>query len=124
ACGRVADLFTDRDRLAQRNEPCQVAFNGVKRYARHGHGRAGGHAALGQGKIQEASASLCILVKQFIKVAHAVEQQMVACLGLEAVILLHHGSVAGISDLRRHYLRGACYLWPERSTHYITTYAS
>ena len=49
-----------------------------------------GGAALGQRDVEQLCGSHCIFVKQFVKIAHAVEQQHVGMLCLDAQVLLHH----------------------------------
>src|SRR5690606_28466262 len=44
---------------------------------------------------QQPGTTLCIFIEQLVEVAHAIEQQIVSGLGLEAEILLHHGGMTG-----------------------------
>ncbi len=58
----------------------------------HRHGFAVMFAARGQRDVEHAGGDPGILEEQFEEIAHAVEQQRVACLALEREILLHHRS--------------------------------
>lgn len=59
--------------------------------ARHRDRFARGCAALGQRDIQQLRRTFGIVIKQFVKVAHAVKQQDLRVLSLQLKILLHHG---------------------------------
>jgi hypothetical protein len=45
--------------------------------------------------IQESRGAAGVVVEHFVEIAHAIEQEHVRMLRLEAQILLHHGSVVG-----------------------------
>ncbi len=63
--------------------------------AAHGNGRAGRLAAGSQSDIENVGGCFGIIVKQFIEIAHAVKQQLIRMLCLDAKILLHHGGMLG-----------------------------
>ena len=65
----------------------------MKWHACHGNGFAGCLAAVGEGDVHEASGTLGVFKKHFVKVTHSVKNQGVGKLRLDAQILLHHGRV-------------------------------
>jgi hypothetical protein len=71
----------------------QIAVEGDGRYARHRDRRAGGGAALGQRNVQKLGGTARVVVEHFVEIAHAIEQQDVGVLRLDAQVLLHHGGV-------------------------------
>ncbi len=60
-------------------------------YAGHGNGLARGLAPRGQRDVQKACGLPRVVVEQLIEVSHAVEQQDIGMLCLDAKVLLHHG---------------------------------
>ena len=99
---RVADLFADRHRLAQRHQPRQVALVGVVGHAGHRDRLAGGTAALGQGDVEQARGLARVVVEQFVEIAHPEEQQDVRVLRLGGEELAHQ---------RRVLLEGHAQAW-------------
>ena len=97
ARGRVTDLLTDGDRLAEPDEAGEIVVHGVIRHARHRNRLAGGSSAARQRDVDEFGHSAGIVIEQLVEVAHAVEQQHVRVLGLQAEVLLHHRGV-GLSQ--------------------------
>ena len=97
--GRVADLFTDRHRLAGADQACQVALGAVIGNAGHGNRLAGGLPALGQGNVEGRGGALGVLVEQLVEVPHAVEQQHLGVLALDPQVLGHHRRMAGGAGL-------------------------
>ena len=95
AGGRVANLFANGNRLPLIHQFCEVVFYRVVGNARHRDRFARGCAALGQRDIQQLRRTFGIVIKQFVKVAHAVKQQDLRVLSLQLKILLHHGGVVG-----------------------------
>ena len=67
----------------------------MHRYAGHGDGFPGRLSARGQGDIEQPGGAPGVVVKQFVEIPHAIEQQNVRVFRLDAEVLLHHGSVAG-----------------------------
>jgi hypothetical protein len=67
------------------------------RHARHFYWFAGGSAARGERDVEQPRCALGVVVEQLVEIPHAVEQQHVRMLRLEAQVLLHHGRV-----IRRH----------------------
>ncbi len=65
------------------------------RDAAHGNGFAGGLTAGGEGDVEQFGRALGIVEKQFVKVAHAVKQQLVGVLGFDAQVLRNHGRMGG-----------------------------
>jgi hypothetical protein len=90
---RVADLFADRHRLAQRDQASQVGLDRVHRHARHRDRLAGRGAALGQGDVEQARGAARVLVEELIEIPHPEEQQDVRVLCLRRVVLAHERRV-------------------------------
>ena len=91
--GRIADLFGNRHRQARANEAGEIGFGGVIGHAGHGNVGAGGFAAGGEGNIEQLRGALGVLVEQLVEIAHAIEEQLVGVVALDAQILAHHGAV-------------------------------
>ena len=116
--GGVADLFADGDRFAQLHQPREVLLGGVIRHARHLDRLAVGGAALRQRDVEQLGRALGVVVEQLVEIAHAVEQQHVRMLRLDAQVLLHHGCVLRISDqsgiLVDAQIIGLTHCWDDR----------
>ncbi len=93
--GGIADLLADGHRLAQPHQAAQVALHRVHGHARHGNRRPRRLAPGGQGDVQQLRHPPGVVVEQLVEIAHAVEQQPVGLLRLDAQVLLHHRRVAG-----------------------------
>ena len=93
AGGHIAHLFANGHRFAQLEQTRQIGFDRVKRHPRHHHRLAARLAALRERDVEQAGGLFGIGKEQLVEVAHAVEQQRVGVLGLEAEVLLHHGGV-------------------------------
>ncbi len=91
---RIADLLADRHRFAAAHEFREIALDAVVRHARHRDRLAGRLAARGQRDVEQPRGALRIVVKQLVEIAHAIEQQHVRVLRLEAQVLLHHGGMS------------------------------
>ena len=91
----IADLLADRDRLAELDQPREIAFRRVIGNARHRNRRACRSAALGQRQIEQPRRLARIVVKKFIEIAHAEEHQRVRILRLGGEVLAHQGCVLG-----------------------------
>ena len=89
----VAALLANGDRLALAHQPRQVGIEGNYRHTGHGNRRPRGGAALSQCNIQQLRGAARIVIEHLVKIAHAVEQQHVRMLRLDAQVLLHHGGV-------------------------------
>ncbi len=89
----VALLFADGDGDAPTHELREVRLGAVKRHARHRDRLPGGAAARRERDVQQCSSATSVLVEQLVKVAHAVEEQSVRVLSLDAQVLLHHRRV-------------------------------
>ena len=61
----------------------------------HGHGVLRVPAATGQGDLQFTGRGDGIVEEKLVKVAHPIEQQRIRVVGLDAQILLEHGSQLG-----------------------------
>ncbi len=110
AGGGVADLFADGDGLAHLHQPRQVLLGGVVRHARHLDRLPVGSAALGERDVEQLGCAHCIVMEQLVEIAHAVEQQHVRMLRLDAQVLLHHGSLLGVDGQVVH----SCSAWRKR----------
>jgi hypothetical protein len=95
ARGRIADLFADRDALAELDEFRQILLDRHDRNASHLHRRAIGRAACGQLDVEQTRRALGVIEEELVEIAHPVEQQDVRVLRLDAQILLHHRRMAG-----------------------------
>jgi hypothetical protein len=76
----------------------------VKRHARHRNRLTGGLTARRQRDVEQARGALRVVVEQLVEIAHAIEQQHVRVLRLEAQVLLHHRGMLG----GRCHRPGAC----------------
>src|SRR5205823_4936155 len=88
--GRVGQLLADRDALALAHQPPEIGVHGVIRHARHRDRLAGRLAARGERDVEERSGPAGVVVEQLVEIAHAVEEQHVRVLTLDAQVLLHH----------------------------------
>ena len=88
--GRIAELFADGDGSSDAREPRQVAVHAVEGHARHGDGTSRGAPPGGEGDVEQARRLAGVVEEQLVEIAHAVEQQDVLELGLDAQVLLHH----------------------------------
>jgi len=91
----VALLLADGHGLAAPHQPGHIGLQVVHRHPGHGDGLAAALAALGQGDVQQRCRPLGIVVEQLVEVPHAVEQEDVRVLRLDAEELLDHGGVGG-----------------------------
>ncbi len=94
AGGRIPHLFANGHRYAQLDQSRQVGFRRMVGHARHGDGGAAGLAPFGEGDVQQAGGPLRVLVKEFVEVPHAIEQQQIRMLRLEAQVLAHDRRMA------------------------------
>ncbi|HTD33175.1 MAG TPA: dynamin family protein, partial [Candidatus Elarobacter sp.] len=83
------------DRLAAAHQAREVAVRGVVGDAGHGNGRPGGLAARGEGDVQQGRSTPRVLEEELVEIAHAVEEQRVRILALDAQVLLHHRGMGG-----------------------------
>jgi len=89
----IALLFADRDRHASAYELREIRLSAVKRHARHRDRLPCRTAARRKRDVEQCSRTTSVLVEELVEVAHAVEQQCVRVLGLDAQVLLHHRRV-------------------------------
>ncbi len=87
----ILGLFADRDRVARRDQRVQVVVRPLHRHAAHGDVLALMLAALGQDDAEHLGRNGRILEEELVEIAHAVEQQGIGMVGLDAEILRHHG---------------------------------
>ena len=90
---RVADLFADRDRLAELHESREIRLDRVEGHARHPDRLARRGTALRERDVEQARGAFGVLEEEFVEVAHAVEQQLVRMLRLDPEVLGHHRGV-------------------------------
>ncbi len=90
---RVAHLLGDHHRLAQLQQAREILLGAVIRHPGHPDRRAGRRAACGERDVQEPRRLLRVIEEQLVEIAHAIEQQHIGMLRLDAEILLHHGRV-------------------------------
>jgi len=105
---RVADLFADRDRLAELHEPGEISLDGVIRHASHRDRCACRCTALGQRDVEQACGLARIVVEQLVEVAHAEQHERVRIFRLCGEILAHQWRVLRSVD-DRHPVR-PCWL--------------
>jgi hypothetical protein len=90
AGGGVADLLADRHRFAHFYQSSEVLLGSVIGHTGHSDRRAVGRAAPGQRDIEQLGRAHRIVMEQFVEIPHAVKQQHVGMLCLDAQVLLHH----------------------------------
>ena len=90
---RIADLLADRHRFAASHELREITFDAVERHAGHRDRLAGGLTARRQRDVEQSRGALRVVEEQLVEVAHAIEQQHVRVLRLQAQVLLHHRGV-------------------------------
>ena len=100
--GGIADLLADRHRLAELDQLREVLLDRVVR-ARPAIliGSPADCAALRERDVEQARRLLGVVEEQLVEIAHAVEQEHVGMLRLDAQVLLHHRRVWRRSDFRR-----------------------
>ena len=85
---RVFHLVADGHLSSCLEEPRDIAGRRVKRNAAHRH-----DAAPGERDVEQLRAGLCVLEKEFVKIAQAEEQQrVIRQFALDAPVLRHHRS--------------------------------
>ena len=89
----IADLFADRDRFAPLDEPGEILLERMVGHAGHLDWLAGGGAAAGERDIEESRRFFRVAKKELVKIPHAIEQEHVGVLRLDAQVLLHHWSM-------------------------------
>ncbi len=92
---RVADLFADRDRLAEPHQLRQILLDRVVRNAGHGDGRARRRSARGERDVEQRRRTLGVGVEQLVEVPHPIEHELVRMLRLHPQVLLHHRRMGG-----------------------------
>ncbi len=93
AGGRVANLLADGYGDTGIYQFHQITIDSMKRDAAHGNGLSGRLATCGQGDVENIGGAPGIVKEELVKVPHAIEQQVIRVLGLDAQKLLHHRSV-------------------------------
>src|SRR5690606_4258526 len=91
----VADLLADRDGFAEPDQPREVRLDGMHRHARHRNRHAVRLAAPGERDVDQLRRTAGVVIKELVKVPHAVEEQHVGVLGLDGQVLLHYWRVSG-----------------------------
>ena len=91
----VFGLVADGHMEALVDELGDVGLCGMPGHTAHGHGVFRVPAAAGQGDLQFPGRGDGIVEEKLVKVAHPVEQQRIRVVGLDAQILLEHGSQLG-----------------------------
>ncbi len=89
-------LLGDGDAVAGADEPLEIGRRGMDGDAAHRHLAAVMLAARGQRDVEAGAGDPRIVEEQLEEVAHPVEQQAVARLGLERMILRHHRGGGGV----------------------------
>ena len=86
----IAALFANGHGLALADQPCEIGIEGDRGYTRHRDGRAGRGTALGERDVEQLGGAPRVLVEHLVEIAHAIEQEHVRVLRLDAQVLLHH----------------------------------
>ena len=86
-CSQIA---TDSPRRTSSRE---IALDAVERHAGHRDRLAGRLTARRQRDVEQPRGALRVVEEQLVEIAHAIEQQHVGVLRLQAQVLLHHGGV-------------------------------
>ena len=87
---RHLELLGERDDEALLHELCQVAAQGVMRYARHRHALAAAGLFAGERDLQRARDRLCVFAVGFVEVADAREQDRFRMPRFHPEVLLEH----------------------------------
>ena len=88
-----AALLANGDGLSLTDQFHQVGIESHRRHARHGNRGTGRGATLRERDVQQLRGTARIVVEHFVEIAHAIEQQHIGMLCLDAQVLLHHGGV-------------------------------
>ena len=88
--GRVLDLLADGDAVALADQPVQIILGALDRHAAHGDIHPLMLAALRQDNGKRAGGDLGVFKKQFVEIAHPVEQERAWICNFDRVILRHH----------------------------------
>ncbi len=89
-CGGITNLLADRDGFAELHQLGEILLDGMVGHAGHLDRLPRGGATLGQRDIHQLRGTHGVFEKQLVEIAHAVEQQFVEMLCLDAQVLLHH----------------------------------
>ena len=93
---RIFELLADGDAMAERDELLQIVVGALHRHAAHGNILAQVLAALREHDAERARRDLRVVEKQFVEIAHAVEEQAVGIGRLDLDILRDHRRRAGL----------------------------
>ncbi len=86
-------MLADGNALALAHELREIAFDGMEGNPGHGYRLPGRGAPRRQGDVEQRRGTPGVVKEQLVKIAHAVEEQDVGILALDAQVLLHHGRV-------------------------------
>ncbi len=86
---RFFQLFAQRDFVSRAKQPGDVALGGVMRNAAHGDGLALFAVAGGQSDLQLAGGNDGVLVKEFVEIAQAEQDQRMRVALLDGLVLPH-----------------------------------
>ena len=92
AGSRLFELFADGDFVAGADEAGDVVFGGMIGHAAHWDGFAALFVAGGEGDLQDAGGDDRVVVKEFVEIAEAEEEQRLRMLFFHGVVLLHQRS--------------------------------
>ena len=91
--GHIAHLFGHSHSLTQLDEPREITLHRVHRHTGHHHRLTRTLAALCERDVQQPVGLARVVEKQLVKIAHAIENECVWEVCLDAQVLLHHGRV-------------------------------
>jgi len=93
ACGRITDLLAEGDRLAHTDQSRKILLGSMKRHTRHADRLAIRGASPGERDPQQSRSLICIVLEQLVEIPHAIKEQCVGMVSLDAQVLLHHRCV-------------------------------
>ena len=106
---RVTNLFADGDGYPGLHQPGQVAVGSMIGNAAHGDRLTCGLSPGGEGDVENPGSYAGVLVEQLVEIPHAIEQQTILVLGLDAHELLHHWGMCGVGGQNGAQCQGCCY---------------
>ena len=83
-------MFADRDAVALADQPVQIILGALDRYTAHGDIAPLVLATPRQDDAERLGGNLGVLEKQFVEIAHPVEQEGTRILRLDRAVLRHH----------------------------------
>ena len=102
--GRILELFTHRNAMAERDQPVQIFVGADDGNAAQRYVLAEIFSAFGEDDAERARGDLGIFEKHLVEIAHPVKQQVIRMRGLDLDVLRHRRrdapGVTGVAVLR------------------------